>query len=165
MRMLRGSRANDTPRPTQLCPQCRPLRTQQPIVGVFHRGGLHCGRHTNQSHARIATARGELHAKLGELSNDVDPHQHHTPHRRGGRRRTRAGLEIDHSEPSGSRGRRRDHRQPNFARNLSWSFFETHQKRCNSNDANSTSEQVAGELRAKSMRRAAGPGRALKHRA
>ena len=92
--MLRGSRANDTPRPTQLCPQCRPLRTQQPIVGVFHRGSLHCGRHTNQSHARIASARGELHAKLGELSNDVDPHQHHTPHRRGGRRRTRAGLET-----------------------------------------------------------------------
>ena len=32
---------------------------------------------------------GELHAKLGELSNDVDPHQHNTPHWCGGRRRDR----------------------------------------------------------------------------
>ena len=40
---------------------------------------------------------------------------------------------------------------PHFARNLSWSFFETPQKRCNSNDANSMFEQVAGELRAKLM--------------
>ena len=40
---------------------------------------------------------------------------------------------------------------PHFARNLSWSFFETLQKRCNSNDANSMFEQVAGELRAKLM--------------
>ena len=62
-------------------------------------------------------------------------------------------------------GQQRRHQQPNFARNLSWSLFEMPQKRCNSNDANSTPEQVAGELRAKSMRRAAGPGRALKHRA
>ena len=45
----------------------------------------------------------------------------------------------------------RRRRLPNFARNLSWSFFETPQKRCNSNDANSMFEQVAGELRAKLM--------------
>ena len=38
---------------------------------------------------------------------------------------------------------------PNFARNLSWSFFETPQKRCNSSDANSRFETVTGELRAK----------------
>ena len=36
-----------------------------------------------------------------------------------------------------ARGRRQHHRQPNFARNLSWSFFEMPEKRCNSNDANS----------------------------
>ena len=48
-------------------------------------------------------------------------------------------------------GQQRHHRPPNFARNLSWSFFETPQKRCNSNDANSMFEQVAGELRAKLM--------------
>ena len=56
----------------------------------------------------------------------------------------------------GAHGQRRHHRLPNFARNLSWSFFETPQKRCNSNDANSMFEQVAGELRAKLM----GGGRA-----
>ena len=39
----------------------------------------------------------------------------------------------------GARERRR-HRQPNFARNLSWSVFETPQKRCNSNDVNSMFE-------------------------
>ena len=39
----------------------------------------------------------------------------------------------------------------NVARNLSWSFFEIPEKRCNSNDANSMFEQVAGELRAKLM--------------
>ena len=37
-------------------------------------------------------------------------------------------------------GRRRHRRQPNVARNLSWSFFETPQKHCNSNDANSKFE-------------------------
>ena len=62
------------------------------------------------------------------------------------------------------------HRHPYFARNLSRSFFETPQKRCNSNDANSMFEQAAGELRAKLMGgggawprcrwAVAGPGRA-----
>ena len=41
------------------------------------------------------------------------------------------------------------HRQPNLARNLSRSFFETPQKRCNSNAMNSMFELVEGELRAK----------------
>ena len=48
-----------------------------------------------------------------------------------------------------ARGRRLPHRQPNFARNLSRSFFNTPKKRCNSNDMNSMFETVAGELRAK----------------
>ena len=51
----------------------------------------------------------------------------------------------------GAHGRQRHRRLPNFARNLSWSFFETPQKHCNSNDANSMFEQAAGELRAKWM--------------
>ena len=60
----------------------------------------------------------------------------------------------------GAHGQQRHYRLPNFARNLSWSFFETPQKRCNSNDANSMFEQAAGELRAKLMGEAeAGPGR------
>ena len=45
------------------------------------------------------------------------------------------------AEPGyGARGRKRHNRQPNFARNLSRSFFEMPQKRCNSNDANSKFE-------------------------
>ena len=51
----------------------------------------------------------------------------------------------------GAHGQQRHNRLPNFARNLSWSFFETPQKHCNSNDANSMFEQAAGELRAKLM--------------
>ena len=51
----------------------------------------------------------------------------------------------------GAHGQRRHHRHPNVARNLSRSFFETPQKRCNSNDTNSMLEQAAGELRAKLM--------------
>ena len=51
-----------------------------------------------------------------------------------------------------ARERRRCHLQPNFARNLTRSFFETPQKRCNSNDANSMFELVEGELRAKLLR-------------
>ena len=56
----------------------------------------------------------------------------------------------------GAHGQQRHNRLPNFARNLSWSFFETPQKHCNSNDANSMFEQATGELRAKLM----GGGRA-----
>ena len=48
----------------------------------------------------------------------------------------------------GAHERRRHHRQPNFARNLTWSFFETPHKRCNPNDTISKSEILAGELRA-----------------
>ena len=51
----------------------------------------------------------------------------------------------------GAHRQQRHHHLPNFARNLSWSFFEMPQKRCNSNDANSMFKQVAGELRAKLM--------------
>ena len=40
----------------------------------------------------------------------------------------------------GARGRRRHHRQPNFARNLSRSFFKILEKRCNPNDVNAVFE-------------------------
>ena len=66
----------------------------------------------------------------------------------------------------GAHGQQRHHRLPNFARNLSCSFFETPQKHCNSNDANSMFEQAAGELRAKSMGGGeAWPGFEATHRA
>ena len=69
----------------------------------------------------------------------------------------------------GARGQQRHHRLPNFARNLSWSFFDTPQKRCNSNDANSMFEQAAGELRAKlrierALRHEARPGFETTHK-
>ena len=41
-----GSRANNTPCQTPLCPKRRPPRPQQPIFSVFHRGGLHFERRT-----------------------------------------------------------------------------------------------------------------------
>ena len=41
----------------------------------------------------------------------------------------------------------------NFAHNFSRSLFETLRKRCNPNDTTSISKQVAGELRAKLLRR------------
>ena len=53
-------RACSTRGQAPLCPDRRPPRPQHPIVSVFRRGGLHFGRHTNQSHARTATKQGEL---------------------------------------------------------------------------------------------------------
>ena len=87
----------------------------------------------------------------------------------GGRWRGLSGLRG--TRPGcGAHGQQEHHRHPYFARNLSRSFFETPQKRCNSTDANSMFEQAAGELRAKLMGGggawprcrwvAAGPGRA-----
>ena len=87
----------------------------------------------------------------------------------GGRRRnrrawTRCRRPVRRTN-TGSRGQR----QTNFAHNFPRSLFETTRKRCNSNDANSIFEQVAGELRAKLLCQrawprcrwaAAGPGRA-----
>ena len=62
-----------------------------------------------------------------------------------------ARLQRARAPACGAHGQQRHHRLPNFARNLSRSFFDTPQKRCNSNDANSMFEQAAGELRAKLM--------------
>ena len=58
--MFGGSRASSMRGQAPLCPHRRPPRPQHPIVSVFRRGGLHFGRHTNQSHARTATKQGEL---------------------------------------------------------------------------------------------------------
>ena len=68
---------------------------------------------------------------------------HTTRHQRGQATRHQAGPGCS------ARGQRRHHRQPNFARNLTRSFFKTPRKRCNSNDMNSNFELIAGELRAK----------------
>ena len=61
------------------------------------------------------------------------------------------GLEGAGGPGRSARGRRRGLVQTNFARNFRRSFFETAQKRCNSNGVISMFEQVARELRAKLM--------------
>ena len=48
----------------------------------------------------------------------------------------------------GADTRHQESPRPNFARNLTRSFFKIGHKRCNSNDTNSTFEQATGELRA-----------------
>ena len=62
-----------------------------------------------------------------------------------------------HAAPDGPEGqaagcgadtRHQESPRPNFARNSTRSFFAIGQKRCNSNDTNSTFEQATGELRA-----------------
>ena len=85
-----------------------------------------------------------------------NPHERgHGGHRRDRRawpdnepkRRSKLAARTDRGA-DGRSGRHRHHRQPNFARNLSRSFFEMPQTRCNSNDANSMFESVVEELRA-----------------
>ena len=65
-----------------------------------------------------------------------------------GRRRARLRCPWAAGPCCSARGRRQHRPQPNFARNLTRSFFEIPQKRCNSNDANSIFEPVGAELRA-----------------
>ena len=79
----------------------------------------------------------------------------HTPRRRG--RRVGGHGHASRHEPShGTRRRRPDNLQTDFARNFPSVTFRDHPKRCNSNDAGSTFELIAGELRATLM----GGGRA-----
>ena len=65
---LAGSRANNTPCPRQFCPQRRPLRRYEPIVGVCRRVCLRCGclaapnrDLTTPDRDLTASKRGELH--------------------------------------------------------------------------------------------------------
>ena len=53
-----GSRANNTPCQTPLCPKRRPPRPQQPIFSVFHRGGLHFEHRTTTNRNLTASKRG-----------------------------------------------------------------------------------------------------------
>ena len=103
---------------------------------------------------RAGLTRGD---KFGHISPDASPsgplarqrssqptQQHTRPHRCEVRRRiqrARTGFEA------------RGLVQTNFAHNFSRSLFETTRKRCNPNDTTSISKQVAGELRAKLLRR------------
>ena len=58
--MFSGSRASDTPGQAPLRPQRRPSRPRQPIVNVFHRGGLRFERYTPPNRDLTASKRGEL---------------------------------------------------------------------------------------------------------
>ena len=82
---------------------------------------------------RGATRRRHAEGRLLMLQN---PHRHRCSERRWARARPRC--------PRGNLGER----QISFARNLTRSFFEMAQKRCNSNGRISKSEICGGELRA-----------------
>ena len=103
---------------------------------------------------RAGLTRGD---KFGHISPDASPsgplarqrssqptQQHTRPHRCEVRRRIQRA-------PTGFEARGLV--QTNFAHNFSRSLFETTRKRCNPNDTTSISKQVAGELRAKLLRR------------
>ena len=57
-RIFSGLRASSTRGLAPLCPDRRPPRPRQPIVGVFRRGGLHFGRHATSNRDLTASKRG-----------------------------------------------------------------------------------------------------------
>ena len=93
---------------------------------------------SNDTNSTFEQATGELRATLlgnhSGISNGRT-HRLERARRSGG---PGCGADTRHQESP----------QPNFARNLTRSFFVIGQKRCNSNDTNSTFEQATGELRA-----------------
>ena len=93
---------------------------------------------SNDTNSMFEQATGELRATLlgnhSGISNGRT-HRLERARRSGG---PGCGADTRHQESP----------RPNFARNLTRSFFEIGQKRCNSNDTNSTFEQATGELRA-----------------
>ena len=71
-----SSRANNTPCQTPLCPKRRPPRPQQPIFGVFHRGGLHFEHHTTTNRG-LTTKRGNFATRGSDTSatrRQLGPH-------------------------------------------------------------------------------------------
>ena len=58
---MAGSRASGTRGQASLCPHRRPPQSQRPVVGVFCRGGPHCGCHATPNRDLAASKRGELH--------------------------------------------------------------------------------------------------------
>ena len=63
-----GSRANNTPYQTPLCPKRRPPRPQQPIFSVFRRGGLHFEHHTTTNRDLTTTKRGNFATRGSDTS-------------------------------------------------------------------------------------------------
>ena len=77
---IAGLRANNTPCQTPLCPKRRPPRPQQPIFGVFQRGGLHFERHTASRRGFTTTKREcciiRTPARRQPAPNSVKSHRH-----------------------------------------------------------------------------------------
>ena len=103
-----------------LSPKRRPPRPQQPIFGVFHRGGLHFERHTASRRGFTTTKREfciiRTPARRQPAPNSVKSHRHRCREHgtigraccgAGGRRRGLAGLRDDapsnvsHHSPTG----------------------------------------------------------------
>ena len=93
---------------------------------------------SNDTNSTFEQATGELRATL--LGNHSGISNGRTHRLERARRSGGPGCGADTRHQEGP--------QPNFARNLTRSFFKIGQKRCNSNDTNSTFEQATGELRA-----------------
>ena len=93
---------------------------------------------SNDTNSTFEQATGELRATL--LGNHSGISNGRTHRLERARRSGGPGCGAD--------TRHQDSPRPNFARNLTRSFFKIGQKRCNSNDTNSTFEQATGELRA-----------------
>ena len=64
-----GSRANNTPCQTPLCPKRRPPRPQQPIFTIFHRGGLHFERRTLR---RPGSAQASTAIRVARSRNSIE---------------------------------------------------------------------------------------------
>ena len=72
-----GSRANNTPCQTPLCPKRRPPRPQQPIFSIFRRGGLHFEHHTTTNRDLTTTKRGNFATRGSDTSatrRQLGPH-------------------------------------------------------------------------------------------
>ena len=63
-----GSRANNTPCQTPLCPKRRPPHPQQPIFSIFRRGGLHFEHHTTTNRDLTTTKRGNFATRGSDTS-------------------------------------------------------------------------------------------------
>ena len=63
-----GSRANNTPCQTPLCPKRRPPHPQQTIFSIFRRGGLHFEHHTTTNRDLTTTKRGNFATRGSDTS-------------------------------------------------------------------------------------------------
>ena len=145
-RKFSGSRATNTPGPAPLCPKRRPPQPQPPFSMLFTEVVCDLGTLPSRTvtspppNGGICTIRGATrrrHAE-GRLLMVQNPHRCGGCWR--GRRAWLRGTWAAGHVGCGTRGWHRHHRQIDFARNLSRSFFEMPQKRCNSNGANSMFE-------------------------